>query len=31
MMTVFEKWERIYDALDDLNVRYDTKYGKRIT
>ena len=25
-MTIQEKWEEIYDVLDDMNVRYDTNY-----
>lgn len=23
-MTAYEKWEKIYDVLDDMNVNYDT-------
>lgn len=25
-MTTQEKWEEIYDVLDDMNIRYDTNY-----
>ena len=25
-MTLQEKWEEIYDVLDDMNVRYNTEY-----
>ena len=25
-MTTLEKWEQIYDVLDDMNVKYDTNY-----